>query len=197
MNTTLGQIAALRAGYPFRSSIQHDPDGTLALVQGRDVDANRLRIAPAQDGLTLITSRDIRNLGDHLLRPGDVILMARGPRNYAVPVGSEIPGKAIVPGSFHVLRPNEQIVFPPFLAWWLNQDASQQFMRANNSGTTIPMIALDVLRGLPVQLPPLEIQRRVAELNLLIEQEHNLMNQLSTARRDLLRGWANQQATHV
>jgi restriction endonuclease S subunit len=70
-------------------------------------------------------------------------------------------------------------------------------MRANNSGTTIPMISLDVLRALPVQLPPLDVQRRVAELNLLIEQEHNLMNQLSTARRDLLRGWANQNTAHA
>ncbi len=197
MKTTLGNIASLRAGYPFRSSIQHDPDGTLALIQGRDVDANRLRIAPAPDGLVQISSSGIRNLTDHLLKSGDVILMARGPRNYAVPVGSEVSGRAIVPGSFHVLRPDEKVVFPPFLAWWLNQDASQQFMRANNSGTSIPMISLDVLRGLPVQLPPLEIQRRVAELNLLIEEEHNLMNQLSTARRDLLRGWANQNTAHA
>lgn len=196
MNTTLGHIAALRAGYPFRTSIQHDPDGTVALIQGRDVDANRLRIAPAQDGFAQISSSGIRNLSDHLLQPGDVILMARGPRNYAVPIG-ETSGQAIVPGSFHVMRPDTQLVFPPFLAWWLNQDASQQFMRANNSGTTIPMISLDVLRALPVQLPPLDVQRRVAELNLLIEQEHNLMNQLSTARRDLLRGWANQNTAHA
>lgn len=191
MNTTLGHIAALRAGYPFRTSIQHDPDGTVALIQGRDVDANRLRIAPAQDGLAQISSSGIRNLSDHLLQPGDVILMARGPRNYAVPIG-ETSGQAIVPGSFHVLRPDTKLVFPPFLAWWLNQNASQQFMRVNNSGTTIPMISLDVLRALPVQLPPLDVQRRVAELNLLIEQENNLMNQLSALRRDLLRGWANQ-----
>ena len=192
MNTTLENIAVLRAGYPFRSSIQHDPDGTVALIQGRDVDANRLCIAPDGDGFTRISAQGIRNLGEHVLQPGEVILMSRGPRNYAVPVGGEIPGKAIVPASFHVLRPDEQLVFPPFLAWWLNQDASQQFMRANNSGTTIPMISLDALRALPVQLPPLDVQRRVAELNSLIEQEHNLMNQLSTARRDLLRGWANQ-----
>lgn len=191
MNTTLGKIAVLRAGYPFRSSIERDPDGTVALIQGRDVDAARLRIAPDQDGLTQISARGIRNLTEHLLQPGDVILMARGPRNYAVPI-PETSGQAIVPGSFHVLRPDEKLVLPAFLAWWLNQDASQAFMQANNSGTTIPMISLDVLRALPVQLPPLDVQRRVAELNSLIEQEHNLMNELSAARRDLLRGWANQ-----
>lgn len=197
MITTLGKIAVLRAGYPFRSSIERDPDGTVALIQGRDVDADRLRIAPAQDGLTQISAGGIRNLTEHLLQPGDVILMARGPRNYAVPI-PEASGHAIVPGSFHVLRPDKKkLVLPAFLAWWLNQDASQAFMQANNSGTTIPMISLDVLRALPVQLPPLDVQHRVAELNTLIEQEHNLMNELSIARRDLLRGWANQQATHA
>lgn len=196
MNTTLAQIAALRAGYPFRSSIQPDPNGTVALIQGRDVDADRLRIAPAQDRLMHIDASGIRNLAEHLLRPDDIVFMARGPRNYAVPVG-EISGYAIVPGSFHVLRPDAALVFPPFLAWWLNQEVSQAFMRANNSGTTIPMISLDALRALPVQLPPLAVQRRIAELNSLIEQEHHLMNELSTARRDLLRAWANQQVAHA
>lgn len=196
MNTTLGHLAALRAGYPFRSSIEPDPDGTVALIQGRDVDADRLRIAPAQNGLTQISPSGIRNLAEHLLQPGDVILMARGPRNYAVPIG-ETSGPAIVPSSFHVLRPDTNVVFPPFLAWWLNQEASQQFMRANNSGTTISMISLEMLRALPVQLPPLDVQRRVADLNTLIEQESNLMSELSTARRELLRGWANHQVSHV
>lgn len=197
MSIALGQVATLRAGYPFRAGIPHDPKGRIAVVQGRDVSPERLCISLEGEVLTRIDGGRIRNLADHLLHPGDVILMARGPRNYAVVVGEEIPGEILVTGSFHVVSPNEQRVVPEFLAWLLNQESSQSFMRANNSGTIIPMISLDVLRALPVLLPPLEVQHQVACLNRLIEQEHTLMNQLASSRRELLRGWANHQASHV
>lgn len=192
MTTLLGQITTLRAGYPFRSGIPSSSEGTVNVVQGRDVDASRLRIRPTNGTFARVSPKGIRNLSDHLLQPNDVILMARGPRNYAVTVGTEISGATLVTGSFHVLRPDNDRVVSGYLAWLLNQESAQTFMRSNNSGTIIPMISLDVLRALPVQLPPLDVQRRVAELNSLIEQERNLMNQISTARRDLLRGWANQ-----
>ncbi|MEQ2005259.1 MAG: hypothetical protein ABMA26_00565 [Limisphaerales bacterium] len=144
-----------------------------------------------------ISPDEVRNLDDHLLRPDDVILMCRGPRNYAVPVGSEVPARTIVAGSFHVMRPDTSRVHPAFLAWLLNQEEAQTFLHANNSGTTIPMIALEVLRALPLRLPPIAVQQRVTELNGLIEHEHNLMNQLTTTRRALLRGWANLQFIHA
>lgn len=197
MSIALGQVATLRAGYPFRAGIPHDPTGRIAVVQGRDVSPELLRLSLEGEALTRIDGGRIRNLADHLLRPGDVILMARGPRNYAVVVGEEITGEILVTGSFHVVSPDEQSVVPEFLAWLLNQESSQSFMRSNNSGTIIPMISLDVLRALPVLLPPLEVQGQVARLNGLIEQEHTLMTQLASTRRELLRGWANHQASHV
>jgi hypothetical protein len=187
----------MRAGYPFRSGIPLDPDGTVSVIQGRDVDATRLRIVSSAAAMAHIAASGIRNLAEHTLDAADVILMARGPRNYAVPVGHPLPHPCIVAGSFHVLRPDEKRVIPAFLAWLLNQECAQTFMRINNSGTTIPMITLDMLRALPVRLPPLAVQRHVAELNALVEHERNLMAQLTTARRNLLRGWANAHTSHA
>ena len=197
MTVPLGHVASLRAGYPFRSGVPLDPDGTVSVIQGRDVDATRLRIASSAAAFARISARGIRNLAEHTLASADIILMARGPRNYAVPVGHELPAPSIVSGSFHVLRPDEKRVIPAFLAWLLNQERAQTFLRINNSGTTIPMITLDVLRALPVLLPSLALQRHVAELNALVEHEHNLMTQLTIARRELLRGWANAQTSHA
>src|SRR4030095_6594358 len=98
---------------------------------------------------------------------------ARGPRNYAVTVGTEISDATLVTGSFHVLRPDDEQVISGYLAWLLNHESAQTLMHSNNSGTIIPMISLDVLRTLPVLLPPLDVQRRVVELNTLIEHEHD------------------------
>lgn len=197
MTVSLGQIAALRAGYPFRSRLPSEPKGTVAVIQGRDVDSSRLRVMPSEGGFSRINARLLRSLPEHELDPGDVIVMARGPRNYAVPVDDQIPRPAIVPASFHVLCPDRSRVHPLFLAWLLNQDRAQTFLRANNSGTTVPMIALQTLRNLPILLPPLGVQEQVAELHRLIEHEHTLMNRLTEARRTQLRAWANQTAAHV
>lgn len=197
MTVSLGQIASLRAGYPFRSGLPADPDGEVAVIQGRDVDSSRLRVDPSEGGFSRISARRLRSVAEHALKPGDVIVMARGPRNYAVPFPERLSFPAIVPASFHVLRPDRSRVHPVFLAWLLNQDRAQTFLRANNSGTTIPMIALETLRNLPILLPPLGVQKQVAELHRLIEHEHTLMNRLTEARRTQLRAWANDPAAHA
>lgn len=197
VTTTIREIAVLRAGYPFRTGIRQDPDGEVAVVQGRDVVPGHLHVQPAADGLPRISLQDVRNLDDHLLRPEDVIFMCRGPRNCAAAVGLGVPEQAIASGSFHVLRPDTERVHPAFLAWLLNQTDAQEFMRANSSGTTIQVISLEALRSLPVRLPPLQTQIRVAELNSLIEREQALMTQLTATRQNLLRGWANRQFIHA
>ena len=88
MICTLGDVANLRSGYPFRSGLTPDSDGTIAVVQGRDVEADRLHFRPVGP-LVRIMKEELRRVSEHFLQPGDVLLMARGPRNYAAVVEAE------------------------------------------------------------------------------------------------------------
>ena len=117
-------------------------------------------------------------------------MMARGSSNYAVVIDGDLPHPTVAVSSFHIIKPNPALVVPLVLAWLLNQDASQTYFRANNTGTTIPMINLDTLRALPLNLPPLQTQRALAEMIRLSQQERLLMNQLAVQRQLLLRAWA-------
>lgn len=192
MILTLSDIATPRAGYAFRSSVQHDPSGDLAVIQGRDVDADALYVTPSPEKWLQVTSRDIRSSTEHLLQKGDVLFMARGSKNYAVVIDEDLPQPSMAVASFHVLRPNRARVVPVFLAWLLNQDSSQTYFRANNTGTTIPMVNLDMLKAMPLRLPPLPKQLQIAALIRFTHHERILMEDLATQRQLLLRAWATE-----
>lgn len=190
MEVLLSDIATVRAGYSFRSGVQHDPSGDLAVLQGRDVDASVLYVTPSPEGWSLIQSSDIRSAAEHVIVKGDVLLMARGARNYAVVVDEDLPHPTLAVSSFHVLKANRARVVPVFLAWLLNQESSQSHFRANNTGTTIPMVNLDMLKALPLKLPPLPQQLQIAAIIRLSHHERQLMNELAEQRQLLLRAWA-------
>lgn len=190
MEVRLSDIATARAGHAFRSSVQHEPTGDLAVIQGRDVDADALYVTPSPESWLQVSSRDIRSSGEHLLQKGDVLFMARGSKNYAVVIDEDLPQPSMAVASFHVLRPNRARVVPVFLAWLLNQDNSQAYFRANNTGTTIPMVNLDMLKAMPLRLPPLPKQLQIAALIRFTHLERVLMSQLAQQRQLLLRAWA-------
>jgi hypothetical protein len=192
MTLALSDIATARAGYAFRSSVQHDSSGDLAVIQGRDVDADALYVTPSPEKWQMVSSSEIRCSSEHLLQKGDILFMARGSRNYAVVVDEDLPAPCMAVASFHILRPNRAQVAPVFLAWLLNQDSSQTYFRANNTGTTIPMVNLDMLKAMPVRLPPMVKQLQIADLIRFTHLERVLMTQLAEQRQLLLRAWATE-----
>ncbi len=195
MLCTLGDAANLRSGYPFRSGLTPDPDGTIAVVQGRDVEADRLHFRPVGP-LVRIMKEELRRVSEHFLQTGDVLLMARGPRNYAAVVEADISdiGPAIAVGSFHVITPDPSKLVPLYLAWWLSQEAAQNHFRTSNTGTTIPMISLDAVRLSPLQLPPLSVQQRIADLSDLFARERETAATLHRERQHWLSLWARRQS---
>ena len=195
MICALGDAANLRSGYPFRSGLTPDSDGTIAVVQGRDVEADRLHFRPVGP-LVRIMKEELRRVSEHFLQPGDVLLMARGPRNYAAVVEADISdiGPAIAVGSFHIITPDPSKLVPLYLAWWLSQEAAQNHFRTSNTGTTIPMISLDAVRLSPLQLPPLPVQQRIADLSDLFARERETADILHRERQHWLSLWARQQS---
>jgi hypothetical protein len=191
----LGDLASVRSGYPFRTSIEAVPDGNVAVVQGRDVQSDSLHFTPS-GSLDRISSDGFRRISDHLLHPGDILIMARGPRNYAAvfEAPAESSGPTIAVGSFHVISPHPEKIHPHFLAWFLSQDSAQAHFRASNTGTSIPMISLDAVRTLPVSLPPLAIQQQVVSLTNLFEKERRLSDQIAALQRQWLSLWTRQQS---
>ena len=91
------------------------------------------------------------------------------------------------------VRCNRSIVNPLFVFMWFTTPGMRQHIINKNSGSTIPLINLGILRGLPVPLPPLEVQEKIADTltayDDLMENNRRRMALLEESARLLYREW--------
>lgn len=174
----LGDLAEVQMGYPFRSRVEHDPDGDVAVIQMKDIDdANLLHVEQA-----IRVSLPARGKAQHLLRPGDLLFRSRGRSNGAARVGEGLGAAVLVAP---MLRIRALGVLPEFLCWYLNAPTTQAQLAAMSEGTSVRMISTEALKALEVPLPALLIQQRIAHAAALAEQEQRLLAQISSLRHRL------------
>ena len=178
----LKRIARVRSGYISRGKIEPREHGTHFLLQAKNVDGHRL---------TYVTDSLIRfspSLApkDRILETGDVLFMARGARNYSL-LMREMPDSVLAAACFFVVTVSSNQVLPSYLSWYLNQPPAQNYLsRHSGRGVHMPVVRRAVLENLDVPLPPLETQKKIAELDSLMHQEQQLLTKLAQKRKDLI-----------
>jgi hypothetical protein len=175
MKKRLRDIAEFHIGYQFRGKVKPDPSGAVQVVQIKDISSD-LRICV--DDLTPVR---IDRPEPYMIQEGDVLFLSRGHRLYAVVV-PELEPNTIATGYFFILRPNLRTVLPEYLAWSLNQPGFQESLRPYHRGSHIPMVSRADVEGLRVEVPPLDVQRRILTLNNLLEQERRLSSAIQEKR---------------
>jgi hypothetical protein len=177
----LNEIAMIRAGVPFRGKVKTVLEGGYLLVQIKDVDKAR---EVTTEGLPRVEALEARE--HHILRRGDVLMVARGTRNHAAVFCGE--GENAIAGSqIFVLRARSAIL-PDYLAWYLNQPDAQRHIRERISGSFVPFIPRDALDTLTIHVPPLEKQKLIAEISKLAMEEQRILEAIKDKRRQLLNG---------
>lgn len=172
----LKDIATIRAGIPFRGKIEPKASGRFRLVQIRDISEER-PLDP--EALVRIDAREARE--DHILRRGDVLLVARGKRTVAIAFLSDILD-AITGSQVFVIRPHRD-VSAEYLAFYLNQRPAQQYISESLSGSYISFIPKHALNDLPVIVPSVEVQRKVVAIHQLALKEHDLQGLIKERRK--------------
>lgn len=91
------------------------------------------------------------------------------------------------------VRCDQNRVSPLFLFLWLTTDGMRQHIIGRNTGGAVPLINLGILRGLPVPVPPREVQQRIVDIlsayDDLIENNRRRIVVLEEAARELYREW--------
>lgn len=173
----LGELAEVQMGYPFRSRLEHDPQGDVAVIQMKDIDdANLLH---AEEAIRVALPKGKTH---HLLRAGDLLFRSRGRSNGAALVAEGI-GPAVLAAPMLLIRPHN--VLPAYLCWYINAPATQAQLAALAEGTSVRMISAEALKSLSIPVPPLDAQRRIAEAATLAEQEQTLLARIATLRQRL------------
>ncbi|WP_281916059.1 restriction endonuclease subunit S [Caldimonas thermodepolymerans] len=182
MSVALVDIAEVRMGYSFRSRLETDAGGDVAVIQMKDIDdANLLH----PEGLARVQMPDLKDR--HLVQEGDLLFRSRGVTNSAALVGGGL-GRAVLAAPMLLIRPKTEVVEPAYLQWFINHPATQAVLAGQAAGTAVKMIGKRVLDDLQVVLPPLEKQRLIVEVARLASREVALLEELRRRRKALLEG---------
>ncbi|PKL96185.1 MAG: restriction endonuclease subunit S [Gammaproteobacteria bacterium HGW-Gammaproteobacteria-8] len=173
----LAALADIRMGYPFRSRIEHDPRGDVAVIQMKDMEEVDLVRA---DNAVRVMLPDVKP--HHLLRAGDLLFRSRGLNNGAVQVGDGL-GTAVLAAPMLLIRARR--ILPAYLCWYLNTPATQAHLAALAEGTSVRMISAEALKVLDIPLPPKATQERIAHAAVLAEREQLLLARVAELRRQV------------
>lgn len=176
----LGDLADIQLGYPFRSRLEHDPAGDVAVVQMKDIDdANQLH----RETMVRVT---LPKRGDHHhLRAGDLLLRSRGRNNGVALVPEGLP-RAILSAPMVRIRPNPSKALPAYLHWYLNTPAGQAQILAMAAGTSVQMVSVEEIKSLEVPLPSLKRQAAIADMAQLAQREQQLLSNIAGVRQRLI-----------
>lgn len=174
---SVGRLATLQGGYPFRGSIEESVDGGALAVQMKDVDAHRGVYWPGVTRTTLAGRKQ-----PDWLKAGDVLFVSKGARFYAVCL-DEPPSAAVCSPHFFLLRVLPQApMLPTFLAWQINQPPFQRQLQQAAEGSSQLSIRRPVLESLTVCVPSLADQQRIVALADLARRERRALHQLINNR---------------
>lgn len=160
---TLGDVAEFVRGINFKPDdvVPTGTPGSVACMRTKNVQAE-------------LDLSDVWSVGEQFVRreeqflqAGDVLVSSANSWNL---VGKccwipELPGRASFGGFVSVLRPHRAKVEPRFLFRWFSSDRIQTTVRSFGQQTTnISNLNTDRCLNLPLPLPPLTEQQRIAEV---------------------------------
>jgi hypothetical protein len=176
-------LEGLRLGKGRPSGAEHHPEGPTGVLRlgavdydARTIDwAERMRVFDYEPGT------------HHFLRDGDVLIVGRGAKRTAFLV-EDPPARTVADRTFFVARPNPEQIVPAFLAWYLNERRAQHYLQSHSRGTNIQTIKKSALERLPIQVPLLDTQERIADIQALMRREQELLREWMDRRAELARG---------
>lgn len=186
----LGEIALVQPGYLSRTCVRSLPTGTHRLLQARDISR--------QNGLrpdTTIRFKPERNPDLYRVSRGDILLAARGQDHHAHLIDVDL-SDVLASSIFYIIRPHEGIVLPRYLAWCLNQLDVQATLESASRGTGIGYIARPTMEHLPIMVPSIKVQTRIAETIDLWRRQQSLQARLDQKREQLIQSICRQFSRH-
>ncbi len=187
MKVKLKDIAQIKAGYPFRGKIPEVESGGVRVIQMRDISNS--------GGLnwnSIISTEVTTPHANYCLAEGDVVFIARGSKNIAAYVGKVNPEVICSPHFYLIRQSNTERLLPEFLAWQLNQQPAQKYLKQSAEGTAQASIRRGVLEDLLISIPGIKTQQTIIALAEKARQEKQRLLDLIANREQQLNGIATQ-----
>ena len=196
--STLGEVAApnCRAivSGPFGSNIgsRFFVEKGIPVIRGNNLTTDMTRFVDR--GFVFVTEEKADELGNCEALPGDLVFTAAGSLGQVglIPISSLYP-RYIISNKQLRARLDKHHVDPLFAFYWFASPRMIEYVQQRNTGSSVPLINLSVLRALPLPLPPLSEQRAIAHilgtLDDKIELNQRMNATLEEMARALFKSW--------
>ena len=174
MTYKLKDIASINTGFYKKP----DPEGNATYLQGKHFDmTGKLKG-------DVVLSYDVwidERAEKHVLRNQDLLFVAKGENNRTC-MYYEHYGKAVASSLFFVIRINQYDLLPEYLHWFMNTPSTQKRIERFSKGSHIPSVSKKSLRELEVQIPPINIQEKILEVDQVWQKEKEITHQILTQK---------------
>lgn len=156
----LEKICKISTRYLFRPKhLQDHPSGDTPVPYIRIGDLRKSEIGKAKSWLD--PENAPKSTSYHRLRAGEILLSVSGTIGKAAIVRNGAVGGVLSSGLV-AISPDSDRIDPHYFLAYLQSRACQEWLQSRSSGSTINGLPQKHLKELPVPLPPLMIQHRVA-----------------------------------
>lgn len=166
-------LAEIRVGFLSRKPLESDANGSVHLLQMRDINA----FGDFNYETSLQANLNPNELARFVVKEADILLVNRGEPIRAFLITNPLPN-TLASAHFFIIRPASNAVIPAFLAWILNQPYAQNYFRKYLAGTSVKMLTLKSLEQLKIAIPPSIIQEKIIHLEQLNYQHKQLSHKL-------------------
>jgi restriction endonuclease S subunit len=130
----------------------------------------------------------------HILKDGDILFVGKGMRNFAWTYRKEY-GLAIASSIFYVIRVYETSILPDYLTVLFNSSFYQNIFQQLGAGSSIPSIRKSELEVLLINVPSLEVQNNIVELNSMYLYDLDISNRIMEEKKKLFTSVLNKLIT--
>ncbi|WP_293790462.1 restriction endonuclease subunit S [uncultured Corynebacterium sp.] len=156
----LDEIATIQTG-PFGSQLHQKDyvDVGIPIITVEHLGQYRIK----RQNLPRVTSKDANRLQKYSLLPGDIVFSRVGSVDQCSYV-CEAESGWLFSGRCLRVRPEESKADPLFIYYSLNTVGLKNYIRAIAVGATMPSINTAILSEIPISVPALDEQHRIAEV---------------------------------
>jgi len=192
-DVVLQQKGSLVSG-PFGSNIsaKYFVDEGIPVIRGNNLTKGGQKFI--DDGFAYLTEQKASEFSNCIAIKGDIIFTAAGSIGQVgiIPEESKYP-KYVISNKQLRARIDRKKADPLFLYYWLSSRQMIRWLEGMNNGGAVPLLNLGIVRKVPVPLPTLEKQQRIASIitayDNLIENNRRRIQLLEQAARLLYKEW--------
>ena len=186
----LGDIATNIQTGPFGSQLHmsdYSESGT-PVVMPKDMINGKI----SEASIARVSEKHIQRLSRYVVSTGNILYARRGDVGKCAYVSEKENGWLCGTGCLNV-ELNKEIVDPKFLFFQLQKSETIGWVEKNAVGATMLNLNTDILSRVPISLPPLETQQKIAGIlsayDDLIENNRKQIKLLEEAAQKLYKEW--------